>query len=358
MKIRALSNDQRITYPDICFIFNKNLIKVSVYCVNITLTITDGVKSYTDKRINTSYADISPYLQMLFDRDEVVSIGSIKDVSVHVEATYDTGSSAHGQPIYATFEEDLDIKAIWGAISIGEKLVGWKKARWFKNFPYSLTAYIPENVGFVYSGENGGNFADVTSQFPKSSFHTIDTEENPFVNPIGELNTATLSFLRDNNSSFDSTFDVTFWDKAWVQFQINIVFDDRTCGRYLRWIDRQGFLRYYLFQEGDTILTTEEKSTPFVEDYADEDYGYYGATRTLGKKTSKATNAAATFLDKDEKEYVQTLLSAPLVWEYIDEQWIPVNITAGTFISPNYEKKPLQHLEIQIQYPEIISQNL
>jgi hypothetical protein len=354
MKQRALSNDQKITYPDICFVFNRNFIKVSGNCRKISLSITDGNKTYTDNRVDTSYADISPYLQMLFDRDEIVDGGNIKDIDVHVKASIIVGSQ-HGSPIIIDIEEDLEIKAIWGAMNIGEKLVGWKKARWFKNFPYDLSFYIPETTGYIFKGENGGNFFNMTDELPRG-FAKID--KYFFHNPLPELRSSQLSFLRDKESYFDDSFDVTFWDKAWIQFQINIVFDDRSCGRYLRWVDRQGFMRYYLFQEISTTHTTEEKSSEFAIDYEDDEYAYYGASRTLGKKTTKTINAAATFLDKDEREYVQTLLSSPLVWEYIDEEWIPVSISAGTYTSPNDERKPLQHIEIQIKYPEIISQTL
>ena len=132
--------------------------------------------------------------------------------------------------------------------------------------------------------------------------------------------------------------------------------DDATCGVMLKWLDAQGFYRYYLMQEGEVTTTTKDagenlpmyyegrKFVGFVDD------GYTGQmSLPQGVTTSQVKKLCATFSDAEDRALLDTIFTAPLVWivDTEDGSETPVTIKRGSTTTA----KGLQDYEIEVNIP-------
>ena len=65
--------------------------------------------------------------------------------------------------------------------------------------------------------------------------------------------------------------------------------------------------------------------------------------------------ACATLVDQGTFNMLLTLLSSPLVDMYLNGNWVPVNISTKSISGTT---QALQDFEIEIEFPETISQSL
>ena len=133
-----------------------------------------------------------------------------------------------------------------------------------------------------------------------------------------------------------------------------LVVDDSECGIYLRWIDRHGFYQYWLFQEGESGAGVDNGDKLYC-DFSDENYSFYGVFRYNGKSMQMTKKACATLVDQGTFNMLLTLLSSPLVDMYLNGNWVPVNISTKSISGTT---QALQDFEIEIEFPETISQSL
>ena len=156
-------------------------------------------------------------------------------------------------------------------------------------------------------------------------------------------------------STFQYTFDRTFKPLPDDAVLIKVLFNDCTKGIYLRWLDRHGFLQYWLFQEGDLTGQSSNEGEQLNVDYSNIKYVYNGMSRYQGKTYQTTRKACATLVERETFNMLSSIHSSPIVDMYIDENWIPVNIVVGSFTDNGAD---LQDFEIQITMPETITQML
>lgn len=166
--------------------------------------------------------------------------------------------------------------------------------------------------------------------------------------------------------SFDQTFDQTFHQdtskSAILLQEIQVEVRNDTKGYYLRWLDRFGFMQYYLFEPGEDSTKTEVSKYYLDQRKTYGDIEYAGHLRPLRVTTKREIKVCAVNLDQDYREYVGSIVESPVVDLYQGnkltgrERWIPVHVANGTFVdSP---KTLLQDLEITIVLPDVESQTL
>lgn len=153
---------------------------------------------------------------------------------------------------------------------------------------------------------------------------------------------------------FDETFDFTF-DRTYVTQQLTerIVLEKRedTVGFYLRWIDRFGYLNYFLFAKGDSTLKSTVDSNSVDAGF---DYGglYFDARRALKVESQKSIKCAAVNLTQAMVQYVESIVESPHVDLYLGktksgkEIWVPAQVTAGSYKTSNEDL--LQDYEITL----------
>lgn len=325
-------NGHTITCPDeICFAFNPQIITVD----KLTKSVVIRVGIYSDKRepINGKVSiDISEYIRSML-RFESTSILETKH-NVHIEIDID-------EETYYIF-----LYVIWGAMNIGELFNPSRTVTMFRKFPSHITLFSYGEINVRYDGE------DYTSMKIERDylFHKDLSEEFKDAKEFGMIK---ILNTPEAPSTFQFTFDRTFKPIPKDAVYIKVLFNDCDKGIYLRWLDRHGFLQYWLFQEGDLTGKSSNQGELLNVEYRDERYDYYGMSRYQGKAYQMTLKACAPLVDKDTFKMLSTLHSSPIVDMYIDEKWIPVNIVAGSFI---YSGADLQDFEIQITMPETITQ--
>lgn len=327
-----------IWYPDeLCFAFNRNVITVMSLYTSIQFTIQDDTKQYTDTREvynNKATIDISMYLQLFFKNKETELIGS---KYVNVDIYNDSGMRIF----------KFTTTVIWGVMNIREVFNEGYKVRWFKNYPQTFSLYVTDtssmrqidgNRAESYTLQKGLRHMSLGSVFP------------------GATRSAQLIIGSSTTAVFDYTFDFTFTNVTAKTIDVEV--SDEDCGVFLRWIDRHGFYRYWLFQEGNkTYKATDygDSVEVFTDNLPTNLHPFYGITRSQGKKMTNQVALCASLVDQETFAMLTTLLSSPLPSMWTGEDWVPIHVVAGSSIGAS---ETLQDFEIQIVLPEIKTQTL
>lgn len=333
MRTATFETSGKIEYPDaVALVFNPMRISVTTtnkVNVNIANLFTDSRTPFAGK----VELDISSYCQALF---EVDGKSLVQSKSVEVRVFTDAASMT------------FSVTCIWGAINIGERFNAPRVVTWFTHFPFTFSLYVAEGAtvrtrydknGYTVKKLNSGlNHLDVKSIFPAAkNFGVIRLDETILA------------------SVFEYTFDNTFTPVGPGVLINRIIIDDSKCGVYLRWIDRHGMYYYYLFKDGANERKTAVDGEQIHIDYQDNKYGYHGVSRYQQKPMQRSTKACAVLVDANTIGYLETLLSSPLVDMWVDGNWVPVTIAPASMVD---ERKSLQDFEIEIMWPEIVTQRL
>lgn len=326
-------NGHTITYPDeTCFAFNPQIITID----NLTGSVIFYVGDYSDMREPISgkvSIDISEYLRTLL-RFDYATIPNSKNIHVQIDVDG------------PTFE--FYINVIWGAMNIGEVFNPSRTVTMFRNFPSTISIYSNGEINVRYDAEEYTPVEVEKSGLLHKDFSELFEDAKEF-GMIKMLNTP------ESPSTFQYTFDRTFKPLPDDAVLIKVLFNDCTKGIYLRWLDRHGFLQYWLFQEGDLTGQSSNEGEQLNVDYSDIKYVYNGMSRYQGKTYQTTRKACATLVERETFNMLSSIHSSPIVDMYIDENWIPVNIVAGSFTDNGAD---LQDFEIQITMPETITQML
>lgn len=175
-------------------------------------------------------------------------------------------------------------------------------------------------------------------------------------------NVAKIRYTIGNASVFDFTFDKTFFQRMDNVAIVNLKVSNETAGHYLRWIDRQGNLQYFLFTKG-RISHKNKLGTDLLPDDFDVNGTYFANhLRTRSLDCSVTMKCCAVNLSKEIFDYVVSILSAPIVDLYCgkdalgEEIWLPVNIQTSTVdYAPT---RMLNDMELSFNIPDINSQSL
>lgn len=308
-------------------------LKLEIDCQGYSQTYTvDAIKE-------TAIMDYREFVQAAFD-------GRIS-ASMDWTVAYDTNnlSNAFSLDAYALDSSGNTIAEItwnttyiWGALNPRETWNGFKRLKWFTNFPFSFGLFISKtgtNVLIGYEGApqklfkvNATGMIDFNSaELPADARYSIIYDYD------GEIKQATFINL------FDLTFYLNTGGKQSRLLYID--YDDTESGIYLRWIDRHGFVRYWLFtqvEESREISTDGE----FVRNNLlawSERYGYVGVNgRRQGYSREDTITICAPSVDQDTFDMLQDLTTSPVVdmylggdWKAEDDIWQSVTIKAGSY---------------------------
>lgn len=341
---QTTNNGITIKYADaVGFAFLPCIIKASGSGVaSIEATISRGNKVYTysvEAFADSCIMDYREYVQALFDgisfgnldytkESQQSNLGAVFNISVKVKNSEGSDLATF---CYTTFY-------VWGAMKAGETWNGCKKLTWFTNFPFSFGLYINEASQILVGYEGAPN------KLVKPSIDGI-VDINASVLP----NKARYWNIYDydgeiQQGTFDNTFDLTFClaTGGKQSLLLRIDRDDTESGIYLRWIDRHGFIRYWLFTQGDESRAISS-DTSFVRnnlgEYDDTIFGYLGANgRRQGYGREDTIPLCAPLVDSETFDFLQDLASSPVVDMYLGgDKWQSVTIKAGTYTKTTAE---------------------
>lgn len=335
----------RVEYPArYAFAFNPLLITVVEETGDVMRSAWIQIGDFLDERspINGEITfDVGPYSCALFD------IGNISDnreriqpVSISVGVIDADGNS---------YSSDIQIDIIWGAIAPTEEYNGLTSCRWFSRFPMKLEFFAQAGAK-VYKEIDGKGTHTLVSTVSDMGIASIDLSGAFEGDTV--VKKAALS-VGDFVNVFDETFDFTFanYESEW---EITLKKDDSPCGVFLRWIDKHGFMRYFLFSKGEESTESEDYGDLLEQKYSAFGRYYPNIYRQQGKSVTRKMNIAALHLTREEYEYVRSVAFSPVVDMYVGDDegtasWLPVLVSSG---DTGREQKILEDMEVEIYYNE------
>lgn len=321
----------KITYPEeIIFAFNPQKIVIEAEQEACTFGfVADGATLY-DERVfynGKCEIDFAKYAQLAFKRGE-------RHKAFSVVADMPLGSFT------------LSFNVVWGALNVGET---WNKERivtWFKNYPQTFGVYIADGTSIQTRKDDGGYI----NQAKMQGF--LNLELATFF-PNTEREAGLRVFNNTEANVWDITFDATF-GKVYAQTW-RFVVDDSDSGIFLRWIDRHGWLQYWLFKEGVQTEKSKAEGQELDVAYTDErGLSHYGV-KVQNKSLTRSLKCGAVYLNVEDRQIVATVASSPYVDWWNGRAWVPVRINGAT-LQDNHNG--LVDYEIEVLFPNVITQTI
>lgn len=341
----TIDNGIVFSYPDlVSFAFLPCIIKVSGNNLSsFEVIIRSGGKEQVynvDSFNSTGITNYQAYVQALFDGKINAGVDwtllyDINNLSrnVRVEViAYDE----HDQQLAST---EFLTQVVWGAPRYGETWNGFKRLTWFTNFPFSFGLYLSKPDTKILIGYEGA---------PNK---VLEVEPTDFVDFIADSvlpSGARYWNIYDydgtiEQGTFTNVFDLSFYlaSGGKQSLLMRIDRDDTEEGIYLRWIDRHGFIRYWLFTQGEETREISCELSFIRNNLAayNELYGYVGDSgRRQGYDRTDSIKLCAPLVDSDTFDMLQDLASSPVVdmylggdWTQEEDEWMSVTIKAGSY---------------------------
>lgn len=342
---QTTKNNITIQYPDaVGFAFLPCIIKASgsnLSWIEVIIRYNNIERSYNVETLNEScITDFKTYVQALFDGrinaayDWTINAdSSVLNILVRIEV------NAYNDRDEQLASIDFTTNMVWGAPKYGETWNGYKRLTWFTHYPFSFGVYLSKLNTKLLIGYEGA--PSKLLEIPTYGMMDFNADTLPsgakywnIYDYDGEIQQGTF------DNTFDLTFRLTTGGKQSLLLRIDR--DDAESGIYLRWIDRHGFIRYWLFAAGEE--TREISSdTSFVRNnlggYDDTIFGYLGANgRRQGYERTDSIKLSAPLVDSDTFDMLQDLASSPVVdmylggdWKQEEDMWMSVTIKAGSY---------------------------
>ncbi len=333
MEFITMENGWEVRYPSSpVFVFNRILINVSTgggEGEHVHFHLLSSYPEYRDERVTDQDGivniDISRYMQLCFDKATIhKEHGPVKDIEF--EITSGTSDAI----------ERISLTCIWGGISPGEKIKD-RVVRYFTAFKNPVSHWLLDNSIILERGDNE-RFVKRDDNTVRKIIEVLNLENKDYKNSY--IVKQIVKSQKDKLSSFDSTFDYTFWDLTSFDgiLTTTIIFDCSRKGTYLKWIDNTGMWNYYLFANGKDIIATSDIGEEYdTFQMLEPVVGFYGVYNIQGKVTRVKKTLCASLVGKEERSMLSTILSSPLVYwcpypEVLEEerQWFPIRVEASS----------------------------
>ena len=337
-------NGITLKYPsDPCMVFNPCIFTLTGTMARTRVLVSYGGQSYqaTYQTTDGGILDLRQFLQVMFsdlqmgkDIDyttmKVSELGKLVNITI---IALDGNNASLAQ-------FNLSIFCLWGGTGVNENYGGLKDIKWFRHFPLTVGVYAG-TAGSITVGENAA------VEIPSSpALVNVPVSSNA---PIVEVERSTI---RQGGHVY------------WVR-EYTITPDDTDEGIYLRWVDRFGMWRYWLFKAGDpTRQAASRFGLWYHNNYADYDgltWWQGGSGRRQSYTRTDVQPICAPLVSQKVFDMLQDITTSPAVDMYLYGQgagtkWTAVTVEAGQYTKD--VKKPEQDFIMNIVLPEIPIQQL
>lgn len=362
-----------IGFPDnYSYVFNPNYIEFDANSTSFSETISVSVKgkdittgealSYT-ANVSTYKGKTRIYVSRMM---QLMFCDYVQERCQIIELNVTCGSTSLASDT---------VNAIWGGLKIDDLFSGpslinapfkyWpiphkRDLKWFRKFPFTVSIHRPNSTSYFLQGKKDhGAFSTITNS--SQGVFEIDPSKH-FADAV--YSAGYQIYFEGAESTFDKTFDYTFHsdgDKTYETVNLQIS-DDDTAGYYLRWIDRFGFLEYWLFVKGDKTTKVSYGTDSISVEKSYEGVNFGGIDRYVETKSETSVKASAVSLTPTQMFVVETICESSHVDLYLGkdksgvELWLPVNVASGSYKTK--ANTNLQDLEITIDLPNNVVQKL
>ena len=344
--------------------------------VTVTVTNNDTGESFQETR--TTYND-----RTSFDLSKIMQY-------LAPDATSLLRESRAGLAAYTEFNVALTVGTtevwslpfvgIYGALNANEPYRynsegqrGPVNRRLWVNFPQTFQVQHDEKSEFYYQTEagskiyperlNSDNFA-----YEDYLVHTLgvlsdyDIDANSLLLQLKAGNAQTVGLSTDRAINAQAE-EVDSNAPFWLRLHPDLTRRDATGVTYLRWLQRDGSIGYWLFRSGELQTTSAEavsfqryNENPNVSSYWDDFLHFDGNPLHADYSETRVLNLGAEIRNRDEFEYLCGLLTSPVVDRLVDsethEGWERVNIMPSSQSLSLRRSTPFSRtLELAIQLP-------
>lgn len=297
--------------------------------------------------------------------------------------------SRGGLGVYTMFSASLSVGSnevwshpfvgIYGALNANESYRynsegsrGPVNRRLWVNFPQTFAIQHDENEEYYYQTEEGVRiYLDymITDEFAyennllrslgEQSDFDIDASRLLDQLKLGNAQTIGISTSRALTAQALVVADTPFW----LRLHPDLTRRDAPGVTYLRWLQRDGSIGYWLFSSGELQTTAEETSSferynenPNVSSHWGDVMHFDGNPLHADYAETRTLNLSAEIRNRDEYEYLCGLLTSPVVDRLVDseghEGWERVNIMPSSQgLSLRRDTPFSRALELAIQLP-------
>ena len=302
-------------------VFSPALVSVTGAGANVSVSISisgevgQSTTTFTDERTTNREgviaADISAYLRAFFSN----AGSSIRQRSVKIEVKVGTQQST-------TFNAVALFAASSPSFPIAEPIT----QRFYVNYAKQVATILADGISTTFASYN-----------PDGSVYKTS----------GTLSAGYTDFNLANYLGKDSVNRHVYYKS----YRYNFIKDYSDCGQMFKWVDNQGFVRYFMLHEGATTIDTK--------DTADVVYGTMTHTTQLGTFRNKYEYPSgyemevtrkyyATFTTEEDRALLTTMYTAQYVYMVDKEdKQTRVRIKRGKVTTA----KGLQDFEVEIIIP-------
>jgi hypothetical protein len=339
-------NGIEISYPnEISFCFNPEIIRLSGSSNTTVVEVWYGDRVYSisiEPYNNIASLNISDITRLFFNSANLFGEATGKKIDIYLRQNGEVLFS------FSTF-------CMWGSISVGERFNGSRVVTWFRAFPFTVSFYTSAG-GSIYKKEDDNGYTGFNGNTPQIVYQ---------IDPFTLFNPRKFGMILiegdEASGTFDDTFDYTFDGAAETEIEIKLIPDDCKDGIYLRWIDKHGFIQYYLFKSGERTNNTANAGETMPIDYQAEDRRFEGVSRQQGKDAIISQKIYVSLVTQSEFDFLEGAYMSPVIDWYVGKDdigkdvWCPVNVQVGSLAREN---RSLQDFIMVINYPSLITQKL
>lgn len=343
-------NGITLTYPDDpCMVFSPCLFTLVGTMARTRVYVSSSGRYYSAvyHTPNGGTLDLRQFMQSFFDGLEMGK--DLDGITYIKQSELGRNVSLTIMPLDSTgatlAQFNVTIFCVWGAFAVGEdSYYMYRNITWFKRFPLTVGIYAPLD-GYINIGQ--GQVSVAVPAYPSMVNVVVDVDTDQ----VGEEFNIERTFMR--NGHYVSVIEYT------------VKTDDHDEGVYLRWIDRHGFWRYWLFKAGDQTRQAASRFGAWYRNHYSDYANRYGWQGSAGRRQSYTRNdvqpLCAPLVDQDTFDMLQDITTSPCVDMYLGKyggssKWTAVTVEPGSYTKD--VKKPEQDFLCNIILPEIPVQTL
>ena len=330
-------------YPDtVSMAFNKSIVKMyrsDLKAASCTVRSGDvSQKMSADARNGKAIIDITACVQSCFDDNDFTfyydegveksTLGRNVSLTFGYELTDGTSQEA---------VHEVGVFYIWGALMRGETLGARRKYVAWENYPFCMSLWVLGAGGVVWRNNASGDTAqkDITEQgmFVCNALEYLREGDRITVSDKGAV-----MGLTTFDKSYSYSFQTASVSEGSVIADIEVRAD--MDGVYLRWIDRHGMWRHWLFASGEESRAVTADGE-FVRNQLENQAETYGMLGNNGRRHTYSredtVELCAPLVDSETFDILQDLTTSPVVDMYIGKEdddyaaWQSVTIKDGTY---------------------------
>lgn len=280
-----------VSYPEeVVAAYDKSPIWIEGFtgtAIQMTVTNNSTNKSVEEKRSpfdGECFFDLAYYLQVLLKPTFMVSYSSVSDSGMASRFTVNLqfldGTATIGNMSF-------DVIATWASV-ISQKD---EQLRMFDGYPFTVGVFTDG----TYSINAGGAIYK-----PTAGIHNFPVTDNTSV------------VVSDSEGNVVQTIKVT-----------------KSCGEgiYLRWVDKCGVYRYWMFRKGN-VTNSIKASEEFLRKNTGTDNSLRKSTKSVGTKIE----ICAPLVDENAFDFLMGVAASTMVDMYNNGEWLSVDVEQGDIV--------------------------